>query len=98
MKKYIITEKQLNNIMDNIISEEIHHDMLTESSQIMGLKDLAEIVGRLGFDEEGVKILHKLFMQAYRINKDEGVVEMFKDATNLKIEPISRGKYILSYS
>lgn len=67
------------------------------SEIIMSLKDLSEMVGRMGYDELSIEILFMLFRQAFSRQGDEGVVDLFNKLSGQHIEPISRGKYIFSY-
>jgi len=68
------------------------------SDQILSLRDLGKIVGRLGYDDEGVELWIKIFISRYKRHGDDGVIDLFKSATGLTIEPISRGKYIFAYT
>jgi hypothetical protein len=67
------------------------------SEQIMSLKDLSDMVGRMGYDEMSVEIWFMLFRQAYHNRGDDGVIDLYEKLTGHRIEPISRGKYIYSY-
>jgi hypothetical protein len=87
--KILISERQVN--------------LLTEgnSGRIMSLRDLAEVVSRTGhgvYEEFDINVFHQLFIAAYKRHGDDGVMTLFEGATGHKIEPISRAKYIFSYS
>ena len=82
--KLLITETQYNILLENI--------------GILSLKDLSKMVCRLGyFEEDSQEIWHKIFISAFKSHGDPGVIELFKDATHLNIEDISKGKYIFKY-
>jgi len=82
-----------------IILTEEQYKLLIEgyNENIMSLKDLSEMVGRMGYDEMSIEIWFMLFRQAYHNRGDEGVMDLYEKLTGHRIEPISRGKYIYSY-
>jgi hypothetical protein len=83
--KILISEEQLKSLYEGY------------NENIMSLKDLSEMVGRMGYDELSVEIWFMLFRQAYHNRGDEGVMDLYEKLTSHRIEPISRGKYIYSY-
>lgn len=88
MIKIIITEGQVKKLINKTINE------IENNSEILSLRDLAEIISRIGVDFDTV---FYILRYAYKYYGDERVIELFKHGTNLKIEPISRGKYIIVY-
>jgi hypothetical protein len=85
--KILISERQVNLLAEG------------GSSRIMSLRDLAEMVSRIGhgvYEEFDVNVFHQVFIAAYKRHGDDGVMALFEAATKRKIEPISRAKYILS--
>lgn len=72
-------------------------DEIGSSEAIMSIKDLSEMVGRMGFDHLGIETIFEILLDAYRRSGDDGVIDMFKEMTDIYIEPISRGKYIFVY-
>jgi hypothetical protein len=68
-----------------------HHNV------IMSMRELAEIICNMGFGEDAIPIWHEMLIRRYKHHGDDGVVDLFSGATGVKIEPISRGKYIYSY-
>jgi len=85
--------------MKVILTEE-QFKLLTEgySNRIMSLKDLSNIVIRMGFDEMSIETFFYLFRVAYHNKGDDGVIELYKNITGHTIEPISKGKYVYSYN
>lgn len=80
--------------LKKIIKEEVI--LLFEDAQkILSIADLAELVSRLGVDEEHVL---DYFKTVFLKRGDEGIIEAFKQATDLVIEPVSKGKYMIKYS
>ena len=84
--KILITESQY-----KLINE------LGSSDAIMSIKDLSEMVGRLGFDSRGIQVIFEILLDSYRRDGDDGVMDTFKQMTGVDIVPISRGKYIFNY-
>lgn len=78
-------------------SKETEISEIGSSESIMSIKDLSEMVGRMGFDHLGIKAIFEILLDAYRRNGDDGVIDMFKEMTGIDIEAISRGKYIFVY-
>lgn len=83
--KIVLTEEQYNKLVEGY------------NPDIMSLKDLSEMVGRMGYDELSISILFTLFRQAFHNRGDEGVMDLYEKLTGHRIEPISRGKYVYSY-
>ena len=86
--------------MKILISEE-QYKLLFEnySEQIMTLRDLAEMTSRQGhYDDLDIRTFHMLYIEAYKRHGDDGVITLFEGATGLRIEPISRAKYIFKYN
>jgi hypothetical protein len=76
-------------LCDEVINE------FNNSTGVMGLKELADMSSRIGYESE---FLLPLLQQAFKFGGDESVVKTFKKITNLQITPIIKGKYIISYS
>ena len=89
MKKYIYTESQLKNVLDHLLNEEV---MAEGFGQVLKLKDLAEIASRTGNDYE---TLLKIFINFFKDEGDQGVIRLFKSATDLDIEDMGYGRYML---
>jgi len=62
---------------------------------IMNIVELTKIAARTEVDKE---FILKSLRNAFKNDGDDGVIEMFHDITKLKIEPISKGKYIFKYN
>lgn len=85
----------------NIIITEEQYNLITElgsGESIMSIKDLSEMVGRMGFDHLGIQVIFEILLDGYRRDGDDGVMDLFKEMTGVDIVPISRGKYIFNYS
>lgn len=74
---------------------EIDEDSNTQS--IMSIRDLSEMVGRMGYDKLGIDAIFEVLLDYYRRDGDDGVMDAFLSFTGVNIVPISRGKYIFSY-
>jgi len=61
----------------------------------MTIRQLAEMVSNLGWDYEG--ILELMILTAYRNDGDAGVMEVFYEMTDRRLDNIRRGHYILAY-
>jgi hypothetical protein len=89
MKKYICTETQIKSVIDSIMNE---HIIKEQRLDLMKLKDLTELVSRLGYEKE---VLLKIFIEMYRKEGSEGVIKVFKSATNLDLEDFGYGRFNL---
>jgi hypothetical protein len=85
--KILISEQQF-----KLISE------FGSSEIIMSIRDLSEMVGRMGFDRFGIEAIFGILIDGYRRDGDDGVIDLFKQMTGVDITPISRGKYIFVYN
>jgi hypothetical protein len=75
-----------------MINEEIQN-LLNENKGYMELKDLAEIISRLGLDFDAML---SIFTDAFRDGGDEKVKETFKSFTGgaSEINNIGKGRYV----
>jgi hypothetical protein len=89
MKKYIYTETQIKTVIDSIMNE---HIIKEQSLDLLKLKDLAELVSRLGYEKE---TLLKMFIEMYRKEGSEGVIRIFNSATDLDLEDFGYGRFHL---
>ena len=64
------------------------------SGEILKISDLAEIVSRTGNDYDS---LLSIFQETFQNEGDEGVIKMFKSATNLNLEEMRHGQYTIKY-
>lgn len=61
------------------------------NTRLLTLKDLAEAIAiNCGWDEETV---YYMIMNAFRNQGDDGVMDLFKEATGVSIEPVIKGRY-----
>lgn len=63
---------------------------------IYTLTDLSELISNMGYNQETVK---QMLINAYRIQKAEGVVSMVSDLTfgEINLSPIGQNKYQIKY-
>ena len=61
---------------------------------IMNIRDLAEVVSRTGWECEDVLTL---MTTVYKNDGDMGTIMLFYQMTNLRIDNIRRGHYIMTY-
>lgn len=78
-------------------SNETEINEIGSSEQIMSIRDLSEMVRRMGFDDMGTQVIFEILLDGYRRDGDDGVMDLFKQMTDVDIVPISRGKYIFNY-
>ena len=62
--------------------------------EIMNIRDLADIVSRMGWEYD---IILKLMTTVYRNDGDMGIIMLFYKMTDLRIDNIRRGHYIMTY-
>lgn len=93
MKKYIFTESQVKTIIDHTINEGI---MSEQRDKIYKLPDLAELVSRMG-EELDYDTLLAIFVEVFRDEGDEGVIKLFRSATNLDLDDFGHGRYVIKY-
>ncbi len=62
--------------------------------KIMNIHDIAEYASRLGWEYE---ILLLIILRAYQNDGDAGVMSMFYEMTDRRIDNIRRGHYIMMY-
>jgi len=73
-------------------------ESLNESQDILSLKDLAEIGSRTQQSDQqelAQRVFTKCYIRAYKNKGDEGVQELFKQQTDLDLEVMSHGKYMV---
>jgi hypothetical protein len=81
-----------------LLITESQYKIIIESISILSIKDLSEMICRLGFvNDEDKETWHKILINTYKNYGDYGVIDLFKEATHLNIENISKGKYIFKY-
>lgn len=93
MKKYIFTEAQIKTVVDSIINEHNINEQQQELS-LLKLKDLAELVSRMGMEKE---TLLRLFMDMYQKEGTEGVIRLFNSATDLELEDFGYGRFRIKH-
>ena len=84
-----------------IINEELENfyplsptiSLVNENEQILNLRDLAEIGGRTGNDEQ---TLYEILVDQFRQGGDEAVVKFAEGMTGQKVYVVSKGKYSFS--
>jgi len=91
MKKYIYTEAQIKSVIDSIINERVIEE---QQLNLLKLKDLAELVSRMGYEKE---TLLKMFTDMYQKEGTEGVIRMFNSATDLEIEDFGYGRFQIKH-
>ena len=89
MTKYIFTETQIKSLVGSIINEQNIKEQQQELS-LLKLKDLAELVSRMGMEKE---TLLRMFIDMYRKEGSEGVIRLFNSATDLEIEDFGYGRF-----
>jgi len=89
MIKYIFTETQIKSLVGSIINEQNIKEQQQELS-LLKLKDLAELVSRMGMEKE---TLLRMFIDMYRKEGSEGVIRLFNSATDLEIEDFGYGRF-----
>lgn len=92
MKKFILTESQFQMVIDHVLEEKLISE---QRYQILRLKNLAELVSRLDPDNLDIKTLLDIFIDVYRDEGDKGVINLFKSATDLDLEDMGHGRYML---
>jgi hypothetical protein len=88
MKKYILTENQIKNLVDNLMLSE---SVLKESNEVYNLVELAEVLGRTGWDEESLLLA---LQDVYKGGGDDGVINLVKLGTGIDIKAVSKGHYV----
>lgn len=91
MKKYILTETQLQSIIDNELNEQTIKE---QRGQILKLKDLAEISSRV-LAGGHLETLRQIFVQVFKDEGDQGVINLFRSATKLELEDMGHGRYMI---
>ena len=80
--------------LKNLIKEEATF-LLEDTQKILSITDLIDLVSRLGVDKESIS---SYFRNVFLKWGDDGIIRAFKEATDLIIEPVSKGKYMIKYS
>ena len=62
--------------------------------KIMTIREVAEFVSRM---EWSIEIILPIFINAYHNDGDTGVMGMFYEMTDRRIDNIRRGHYIMTY-
>jgi len=83
------------NWMISSIPDGYEHGILDEQQQILGLPELAELISRMGMDYD---ILLQVLQGQFQEKGDAGVMAYFKQATELDLEMVRHGKYMLKYN
>ena len=92
MKKYIFSENQIKKVVDKVVNEQL---TLTEQHRdILKIPDVAEIISRTGNDYD---VVLSVLQDAFREGGDTAVNELFKSATDMNLEVISTGRYVIKY-
>lgn len=74
-----------------ILNFESYINESIENSRLLDLGDLAEaIASNCGWDLYAV---YDMVKKAFRNQGDQGVMDLFKEATGVSIEPIIKGRY-----
>ena len=76
-----------------IIKEEIQK--LFEE-RICGIPELAQIMGRVGFEKEQQGYLVNMLRNAFRRYGDQGVIDMYAEMSGVEIQAISKGRYVFA--
>jgi hypothetical protein len=77
----------------NILKFEDYVNEGVRNDRLLDLGDLAEAIttSNPGWD---IYIVYDMITKTFKTNGDEGVMQMFKEATGITIEPIIKGRYI----
>ena len=76
-----------------VINEEIQR--LFEQ-QTYNISQLADVLKRMGFDEQIIYVLRDALIKAFRYGGDDEVIKIFKEITDVDIQALSRGKYMFA--
>jgi hypothetical protein len=63
-------------------------------SPMLTISNSPQYFKRMGFDDQGAKIMQRLLLREFNRNGDDGVVDFFKQASGVTVYPIRRGQYI----
>jgi len=88
MKKYILTENQIKNLIDSILLKE---SVLKESHEVYNLVELAEVLARTGWNEQS---LLWALQDVFKGGGDDGVINLVKLGTGIDIMAVSKGHYV----
>ena len=91
MKKYIYTETQIKSVIDSLMTEQVIEE---QQLHLLKLKDLAEMVSRLGVDYD---IMLQIFIDTYKKEGSEGVIRIFNSATDLDLEDFGYGRFHIKH-
>jgi hypothetical protein len=69
-------------------------ESINEGLKVLKIPDLAEIASRTGTDYE---ILLDIFRETFAKEGDDGIKKLFKSATDLDLEEMGHGRYVLKY-
>ena len=77
-----------------IINEEVK--TLFENLAIYTIPELAQMLERLNYDQNGINIVTKMLMDEYRKAGDQGVVDMYAKIAGVEIEALRNGRYVFA--
>lgn len=90
MIKYILNENKNKNMITKF---KIYNLNENNSPVIYDIKSLSRLISdSIGGDAD---IYNILLSRAFKTNSDNGVIDMFYKITNLRLDPIIKGKYRL---
>jgi len=76
-----------------IICEEVQR--LFEQ-KVYRIQDLVQLLINQGYDQQGIQILTKILLDAYRRSGDQGVIDRYAEMAGVQIEAISKGRYMFA--
>ena len=76
-----------------IIREEL---VLREQQHTYTIPELAATMKKLGYDDQGVKALQEILMDAYRKAGDEGVIDTYQQMAGVQIQALRQGRYVFA--
>jgi hypothetical protein len=79
--------------IETVIREEI---VLHEELRAYSIPELAETLRKLGYDDQGVKAIQQVLLNAYRKAGDEGVIDTYTQMSGVQIQAIRNGRYVFA--
>ena len=64
--------------------------------RIYSIPELAQIMGRVGYEKEQQGYLGNMLRDAFRRYGDQGVVDMYTKMSGVEIHAISKGRYVFA--
>jgi len=78
----------------SVITEELK--TLFENLEVYTIPQLAQMLSRLNYDQNGIGIITKMLMDEYKKSGDQGVVDMYAKIAGVQIEALRNGRYVFA--